>query len=134
MSIKGYISHDDNITWGHLAGTDTKIHDYDLVRIKYTNRHLIQNNNCDKDVENCTLLEKFLPVKVSNVTWQVDYTIDSKGFSTDSIVIDFIFPLNSRGAHLNGPCLLECILAPWTDYLTIHKSMSSLGVGLMFTY
>ena len=133
ISAKAYLTHDDEINWGPLAGTDTKIHDYDILRIKYTNSYDVSGKKCWND-GGCSILEWMLPGKIDNVTWQVEYTAGHKGAETDSLDINFIFPFSLGSDSFKLPWFIGMHFGPMDRLSNYTESTSSIGVGLMFSY
>lgn len=133
MSLKGYLTHSDNITWGPLAGSDTRIHDYDILRIKYTNSFNVGGSDCDNK-EDCSESKKIQPGKIKSMTLQFEYTVGHRGLATDSLDINFIFPVKSSSGSFEWPWYIGMHFGPMDRLSNYTEPMTSLGIGLMFTY
>lgn len=118
VSYKQYVTHDSNITWGTLAGTDTSFKDYDLVKIVASDTFSIKYE------------KGFL--KLTHFTLEAEYTFGNEFLDTDSVDINVILPVDLWG--LNLPLLFRYHNGPMDRLSDYTNSYTSYGLGLNFAH
>lgn len=113
LSYKVYITNDSNITWGALAGSNTSIKDYDIVR-------LIVSDTFE------------FPGTKYQMTLEVDYTVGDQLEKTDSYDINIITPVSFGG--LNIPILFRYHNGPMDRLSDYTREYETFGVGLIFNH
>lgn len=116
LGYKIYLSNNSDITWGKYAGLDTKFNDFDLVRVKFS----------DKILKNA--------INIFDITFGLEYTIGTKTFKTDSIDLYLISQLNSERNGWQLPAMLKVHMGPMDRLSNYSEPLKSIGFGVAFSY
>ncbi len=112
----------DLVTWGHMAGEHVEFKEYDIVTLSVSAPIPIKG-----------WTGKYLP----KIQLGADWMLGTRFLKTDSLDLTAIFDFNSLevgGYSFRFPLILRAHFGPMERLARYSESITSLGIGLAFTY